>query len=146
MIHGEYSVSIVRWSSLGYLCCRYACSIQLEESVIITGGEWSENRVQQYNLAGSMGRLPDLNTEREDHACGHYLHNGEVVSTNIGSVVILAMCVVEQVYIVTGGGDDSTETLTAGSSEWVEAGALPSARSYLSGVTIDNQFYVLGEW
>ena len=60
---------------------------------------------------------------------------------------------VVQVYVVTGGEGDwppqalsSTETLTAGSSEWVEAGALPSARSFLSGVTIDNQFYVLGEW
>ena len=65
------------------LCCRGACSIQLEESVIITGGQYSRNRVEQYNLAGSMGRLPDLNTGRENHACGHYLHNGEVVSTNI---------------------------------------------------------------
>ena len=58
---------------------------------------------------------------------------------------------VVQVYIVTGGYDgdnrlSSTETLTAGSSEWVEAGALPSAREQLRGVTIDNQFYVLGEW
>ena len=58
--------------------------------------------------------------------------------------------IVVQVYIVTGGWDgsrlSSTETLTAGSSGWVEAGALPSARELLRGVTIDNQFYVLGEW
>ena len=60
---------------------------------------------------------------------------------------------VVQVYIVTGGYiiyDDcylsSTETLTVGSSEWQFAGALPSARFFLSGVTVDNQFYVLGEW
>ena len=56
---------------------------------------------------------------------------------------------VVQVYIVTGGYGrgylSSTETLTAGSSQWMEAGALPSARSDLRGVTIDNQFYVLGE-
>ena len=55
----------------------------MEESVIITGGEYSLMRVQQYNLAGSMGRLPDLRTGRRFHACGHYLHNGEVVSTNM---------------------------------------------------------------
>ena len=70
------------------------------------------------------------------------------------------MFIVVQVYIVTGGSDgttdpnnpglidvylSSTETLTAGSSEWVEAGALPSARQLLRGVTIDNQFYVLGK-
>ena len=76
----------MRWSSLGYLCCRYACSIQLEESVIITGGKDSNwdglKRVQQYNLAGSMGRLPDMKTARSGHACGHYLHNGKVVSNN----------------------------------------------------------------
>ena len=59
---------------------------------------------------------------------------------------------VVQVYIVTGGFDDnlnylsSTETLTAGSSEWQYAGALPSARRGLGGVTVGNQFYVLGEW
>ena len=50
---------------------------------------------------------------------------------------------------MTGGYFDgllsSTETLTAGSSEWQYAGALPSARERLSGATIDNQFYVLGE-
>ena len=124
----------------------------MEESVIITGGWYSRNRVEQYNLAGSMGRLPDLRTGRYWHACGHYLQDGEVVSTNIWSVVILAMCFVVQVYIVTGGRDDSyntlfsTETLTAESSEWQYAGALPSARRSLGGVTIDNQFYVTGEW
>ena len=65
---------------------------------------------------------------------------------------VVAMCVVLQVYIVTGGWDDnynllsSTETLTAGSSEWQNAGALPSGRIRLGGVTIYNQFYVLGEW
>ena len=59
---------------------------------------------------------------------------------------------VVQVYIVSGGSDgfnslSSTEILTVGSSEWVEAGALPSARGFLRGVTLtfDNQFYVLGE-
>ena len=39
-------------------------------------------KVHQYNLAGSVGRLPDLNTGRFGHGCGHYLNNGEVVSTN----------------------------------------------------------------
>ena len=64
------------------------------------------------------------------------------------------MCYLVKVYIVTGGYREnnvggilsSTETLTAGSSEWQYAGALPSARRWLRGVTIDNQFYVLGEW
>ena len=45
----------------------------------------------------------------------------------------------------SGGYLSSTETLTAESSEWVQAGALPSARDGLRGATIDNHFYVLGE-
>ena len=55
----------------------------MEESVIITGGYFSLNRVEQYNLTGSMGRLPDLNTGRYNHACGHYVQNMEVVSNNM---------------------------------------------------------------
>ena len=107
--------------------------------------------MQQYNLAGSMGRLPDLRTERYGHACGKYFQNGEVVSTNTKSIVTLTDNVfVMQVLIVTGGSAvynsiSSTEILLAGSSDWQYAGALPSARAALSGVTIDNQFYVLGE-
>ena len=51
--------------------------------MILTGGYFSMMKVLQYNLAGSMGTdLPDLKTGRQLHACGHYLHNGEVVSTN----------------------------------------------------------------
>ena len=66
------------------MCCRQACTIQLEESVIITGGKYEEKRVEQYNLAGSMGRLPDLKTYRQTHACGLYLQeDGKVVSSTI---------------------------------------------------------------
>ena len=65
------------------MCCRVACSIQMEVSVMITGGEkpGSEKRVEQYNLGGSMGRLPDMKTGRAFHACGKYLQDGKVVST-----------------------------------------------------------------
>ena len=77
---------------------------------------------------------------------------GSCKYTNTKSLVILFGNVfLVQVYIVTGGWNDgslsSTEILLAGSSEWVEAGALPSAMAALRGVTltIDNQFYVLGE-
>ena len=47
------------------MCYRMACAIQLENSVIITGGGyWSQQkRVQEYNLAGSVARLPDLCSE-----------------------------------------------------------------------------------
>ena len=64
-----------------YYYYRYACSIQLADTVIVTGGSWSLTRVQEYNLQGSVARLPDLNTGRHGHACGHYTHNGQMVST-----------------------------------------------------------------
>ena len=55
----------------------------MTDTVIITGG-WSElSRVQEYNLHGSVARLPDLNTGREDHACGYYVHDRQIVSTEL---------------------------------------------------------------
>ena len=57
--------------------------------MIITGGDNGLNRVEQYNLAGSMGRLPDLRTGRHGHACGHYVQNLEVVSIRKLSNVLL---------------------------------------------------------
>ena len=56
----------------------------MTDSVIITGGysyPTPLKRVQEYNLQGSVAKLPDLNTGRRQHACGHYVHNGQVVST-----------------------------------------------------------------
>ena len=52
----------------------------MTDSVILTGGYHSPSRVQEYNLHGSVARLPDLNTGRRHHACGHYVHNGQMVS------------------------------------------------------------------
>ena len=52
-------------------------------SVILTGGTLSPSRVDEYNLQGSVARLPDLNTGRRNHACGHYVHNGQMVSTEL---------------------------------------------------------------
>ena len=53
----------------------------MTDSVILTGGGHSYNRVQEYNLQGSVARLPDLNIGRHKHACGHYVHQGQIVST-----------------------------------------------------------------
>ena len=39
------------------------------------------SRVQEYNLYGSVARLPDLNTGRDWHSCGHYVHNGQMVGS-----------------------------------------------------------------
>ena len=59
----------------------------MTDTVILTGGYYSQysalNRVQEYNLQGSVARLPDLNIGRRDHACGHYVHNRQIVSTEL---------------------------------------------------------------
>ena len=68
----------------------------MTDSVILTGGyrfkviqagfislpiDWRSRSVQEYNLQGSVARLPDLNIGRHSHACGHYVHQGQIVST-----------------------------------------------------------------
>ena len=64
----------------------------MTDSVILTGGLHSNSRVQEYNLQGSVARLPDLNTGRYIHACGHYTHNGEMVSKYYFSLTISINC------------------------------------------------------
>ena len=121
--------------------------------------------MQEYNLQGSVARLPDLNIGRYGHACGHYTHNGQLVSTIVTlrfyvvshvssqlpvSVFSLLWCLV-QVFIVTGGQDtsdsllSSTEVLTPGTSAWQQTGHLPSPRHCLAGVSIGGNFIVTGE-
>ena len=63
----------------------YACSIGLMETVVVTGGgpkkDQSQSTVEVYNTSGMVEQLPDLNTPRRDHACGHYVDsNNHVVS------------------------------------------------------------------
>ena len=56
----------------------------MTDSVIHTGGLHSRSRVQEYNLQGSVARLPDLNTGRYYHACGHYVNDDkQIVSTEL---------------------------------------------------------------
>ena len=43
-----------------------------------------------------------------------------------------------------GGYLDSTELLTEGASHWVEAGALPSARSYMAAVSLLDKIILTG--
>ena len=58
----------------------------MTDTVILTGGaiySSSHSRVQEYNLEGSVARLANLTTGRYGHACGHYVHNGQMVSTKL---------------------------------------------------------------
>ena len=55
--------------------------------MVVTGGEalsgigdWvAGSRVQEYNIDGDGERLPDINTARLSHACGHYIKDDKVV-------------------------------------------------------------------
>ena len=38
------------------------------------------SRVQVYTTAGAGERLPDINTARMLHACGHYIRDDKVVT------------------------------------------------------------------
>ena len=62
-----------------------ACSIQLEETVIITGGTLAltMTRVTVYNTEGYVEDLPNLNEARSDHGCGHFVNtDNQVVRGN----------------------------------------------------------------
>ena len=55
--------------------------------MVVTGGaEWYDgkwapvSRVQVYSTAGAGERLPDINTPRMYHACGHYIRDDKVVT------------------------------------------------------------------
>ena len=59
----------------------YACSIQLEETVILTGGQVTKNTVSVYTTEGWIEDLPDLLTGRSSHGCGHFVNSdNEMVS------------------------------------------------------------------
>ena len=64
---------------------RQACSIELDDKVIITGG-WKSGglgieTVAVYDENGFVEYLPDMNFNRQDHGCGHYINsNNEIVS------------------------------------------------------------------
>ena len=81
---------------------RVACSIQLEASVINTGGQFSPSRVEEFNLQGSVARLPDLNTGRGEHACGHFERSGQLVSRKVLFVIIIVWLLVAGVRSYRG--------------------------------------------
>ena len=66
-----------------------ACAIGLRDTVVVTGGTLSNGvvwrpgaRVQVYSLDGAQERLPDMNTARDEHACGHYVKDDKMVNHN----------------------------------------------------------------
>ena len=53
-----------------------ACAIELENTVVVTGGGYSIDsytRVQVYSTEGPLHQLPRLGTGRMSHGCGYYV-------------------------------------------------------------------------
>ena len=50
----------------------YACAIPDEDTVIITGGDFTRKTVSVYTVEGWQEDLPSLNTGRYYHACSSY--------------------------------------------------------------------------
>jgi len=111
-----------------------ACTIELDNQVIVTGGFNSPTKVNVYTMDGWIMDLPDLDarTGRYSHGCGHY-------SNSDGKMV----------YLVTGGWSgsgylSSTEVLVDGAASWAFAGELPKAMSDLKGVSLNNEILMTG--
>ena len=64
-------------------CFRHACSIELKEMVILTGGEYTESKVTVYNNEGFVADWPELKTGRYNHGCGHFVNTDNKVVSNI---------------------------------------------------------------
>ena len=53
---------------------RSACSIEMKEMVILTGGEYTKNFVTVYNNKGFVEDWPRMEHGRSNHGCGHYVN------------------------------------------------------------------------
>jgi len=118
----------------------YACAINLDSSVILTGGYVSLTTVTEYNEFGWLRDLPDLNQGRVDHGCSHWVDG-------IG----------RKHYIVAGGhfptsptgptGYDlsSTEVMDESGSVWtLLSGELPSPRTSVRIANIGSRLFMAG--
>ena len=58
---------------------RSACSIPLDDKVIITGGYYTKSTVSEYSQAGWVGDLATLNVGRYGHGCSSFVSGAERV-------------------------------------------------------------------
>jgi len=111
-----------------------ACSIEFEDTVILTGGAYTMTKASVYSIDGYLEDLPDLKEGKRGHGCGHYVNEDN-----------------ELVYLVTGGYTGkheftvSTEILVSGSSSWTQVGDLPTVPIVgLRGASINNKIIMTG--
>jgi len=120
----------------------------MRKRVILTGGLmtgdwWSSrrSRVTMYDINGWVADLSELNTGRWNHGCGYYYNDEN-----------------ELFYLVTGGAVDfqakesisSTEIISESEAskgskgQWSFVGNLPGGRTYMRGITINNDVFMSG--
>ena len=66
-------------------CYSAACSIDLGQSVVITGGYWTWKTVTEYKEDGTYKELPKLITGRWFHGCASYIDTDQNI-VNIISI------------------------------------------------------------
>ena len=67
-----------------FFFCSYACAIELQDTVVVTGGSGPIATVQVYTISGPQEQpeIPDLLTPRYKHACAHLVDSeNRVVSS-----------------------------------------------------------------
>ena len=136
-------------------CClfyRYACSIELEERVILTGGVDYPSKVSVYTIEGWQQDLADLGQGRRLHGCGHYTNKDNLVVKFIYKTwfsVFMNFHFAIQVFLVTGGYSNgvlaTTEILVEGDASWTTVGNLPKAFYGIRGVSLNNRIIMTGE-
>merc|ERR1711973_662937 len=106
-----------------------ACSIELPEMFILTGGFDTMTTVSRYTTDGWMEDLPELNVGRRGHGCG-YFYNDDM----------------QRVFLVAGGSSylSSTETLVEGGQAWNFQQPLPSGRRGIKGISLPNTVIMTG--
>ena len=80
-----------------YDCFRSACSIELKDIVILTGGLYTQSKVTVYNNEGFVADWPELKTGRSNHGCGHFVNTDNKVVRHIdmerGKCVFEGYCI-----------------------------------------------------
>jgi len=108
-----------------------ACSIELPEMFILTGGRFTNTTVSRYSTSGWIEDLPELNEGRDTHGCG-FFYNDDM----------------QRVFLVAGGGGwpdmSSTETLVEGGQAWNLQQPLPSGRAAPSAISLPNTVIMTG--
>ena len=67
----ENSDSIEGWKMK--IGLKYTCSIDLGETIVITGGGYTKSDVSEYNEFGFHKELPKLKNGRYGHGCSSYV-------------------------------------------------------------------------